>query len=88
MRVFELCVFLIVWFLDVCAFDAALHTVLQRPPSVRVALQILTIVLGGTVGLPAILLWYVCKLNVINMICMTYITGTLMYTNPRMRLHS
>jgi hypothetical protein len=88
MRVLELLVFLVVWVLGACVFDAALHAALQHPPSLRVALQILTIVLGATIGLPAALLWYVSKLNVINMVCMTYISGALLYTNPLVRLRT
>ena len=88
MHVLELCVFLVVWGLGACVFDAALHAALQHPPSLRVALQILTIVLGGVVGLPAALLWHVSKLNVINMVCMTYISGAVLYTNPHVRLRT
>jgi hypothetical protein len=82
MHVLKLCVFLATWFLGLCGFDAMLHAAVLRPPSVRAALQILTIVLGAVVCMPAGLLWYWGRLDVINMVCMTFITGTLLYTNP------
>ena len=85
MHVLKLCVFLAAWVLGLCGFDAMLHSAVLRPPSVRVALQILTIVLGAVVCMPTGLLWYWGRLDVINMVCMTFITGILLYTNPLIR---
>lgn len=85
MHVLKLCVFLAMWFIGLCGFDAMLHAAVQRPPSVRVALQILTLVIAAVVCMPAGLLWYWGRLDVINMVCMTFITGSLLYTNPLAR---
>lgn len=85
MHVLSLCVFLATWFIGVCGFDAMLHAAVLRPPSVRAALQILTLVVAALVCMPAALLWYWGRLDAINMICMTFITGIVLYTNPLVR---